>query len=171
MKQIAEKFVPCSLTDNRKQNWVCAFKDLQDQAIVDRSVLSVPFWRLSVPSDESLVKVMKVWGHYDESSWITGCDGQHREMGVPGMLPVVRLVLHQVYKLVRQPCSIMLPVTRHYVACIMTPEIRKRRYNTSLTQPRQNTEAILKTYKLFIYGDIDYIKFFVVVCLPSWGVY
>lgn len=73
------------------------------------------------------------------------------------MLPAVRLVLHQVYKLVRQPCSIMLPVTRHYVACIRTLEIRKHLFNTSLAQPRQNIEAILETYKLFIYGDIDYI--------------
>ena len=39
----------------------------------------------------------------------------------------------------------------------MTFEIRKRLLNTSLAQPRQNIEAILKTYKLFIYGDIDYI--------------
>jgi hypothetical protein len=78
-------------------------------------------------------------------------------MGVAGMLPAVRLVLRQLYKLVRQPCSTMLPVTQHYVACIMTFEIRKRLFNTSLAQPRQNIEAILKMYKLFIYGDIDYI--------------
>lgn len=101
MKQIAEKFVPCSLTDNWKQNWVSIFKDLQDQALVDRSFLSIPFLHLSAPKDESLVKVMKVWGHCDDSSWITGDDGQHHEMGVPGMLPAVRLVLGQVYKLVR----------------------------------------------------------------------
>jgi len=73
------------------------------------------------------------------------------------MLPAMRWVLGQVYKLVQQPCSNMLPVTHHYVACIMTFEIRKRLLNTSLAQPRQNIEAILKTYKLFIYGDIDYI--------------
>jgi hypothetical protein len=78
-------------------------------------------------------------------------------MGVPGMLPAVRLVLGQVYKLVRNPCSTMLPVTQHYVACIMTFEIRKRLFNTSLAQPRQNIEAVLKKGKLFIYGDTDYI--------------
>jgi len=39
----------------------------------------------------------------------------------------------------------------------MTFEIRKCLLNTSLAQPRQNIEAILKTYKLFIYGDIHYI--------------
>lgn len=141
MKQSAEKFVPCSLTDNwkrNKQNCVSVFKDLQDQAIVDRSFFPIPFWHLSVPKDESLVKVMKVWGHCDDSSWITGGDRQHHEMGVPGMLPAVRLVLGQVYKLVRQPCSTMLPVTQHYVACIMTFGIRKRLFSTSLAQPRQH---------------------------------
>jgi hypothetical protein len=66
-------------------------------------------------------------------------------MGVPGMLPAVRLVLGQVYKLMRHPRSTMLPVTQHYVACIMIFEIRKRLFNTSLAQTRQNIEAILKT--------------------------
>jgi hypothetical protein len=74
------------------------------------------------------------------------------------MLPAVRLVLGQMYKLVRQTCSTMLPVTQRYVACIMIYEIRKRLFNTSLAQTRQIIEAILKTYKLFIYRDTDYIS-------------
>jgi len=78
-------------------------------------------------------------------------------MGVPGMLPAVRLVLGQVYKLMRHPHSTMLPVTQHYVACIMTFEIRKCLFSTSLAQPRLNIEAILKKDKLFIYGETDYI--------------
>jgi hypothetical protein len=35
--------------------------------------------------------------------------------------------------------------------------MRKCRVALSLAKPRQNAEEILKTYELFIYGDIHYI--------------
>ena len=38
-----------------------------------------------------------------------------------------------------------------------TFEMRKRLLTLSLAKPRQNIEAILKSYKLIIYGDIHYI--------------
>jgi hypothetical protein len=35
-------------------------------------------------------------------------------------------------------------------------EMRKSLLTLSLANPRQNGEAILKSYKLFIYGDMHY---------------
>jgi len=47
------------------------------------------------------------------------------------------------------------PVTEPYVA--LTDIMRKHRLKLSLAKPRWNVQAVLNTYKLFIYKDIHYI--------------
>jgi hypothetical protein len=44
-----------------------------------------------------------------------------------------------------------------FMLSVETFEMRKHLLTFTLVKPRQTTEAILKTLKLFAYGDVQYI--------------
>ena len=54
------------------------------------------------------------------------------------------------------------PVTEPYVA--LTDIMRKHLLKLSLAKSKWNAQAVLNTYKLFIYRDIHYITLLIIFC-------